>query len=386
MGMTRRPVLLAAVACLAATAVAGAAESPSHVYETRAGYVPLYRIVDDTGAAVRWDARLGRVDLERSGGRISFFVNDDLVVTRSGRVARLGQAFRQERGAILLPLAAMRHLFRELSLPGESWVFRDGVPARPDLVRTNLPAARVTNALQIRPVTGRIGLVVLDAGHGGRDPGAIGHGGLREADIVLDITERVVRRLRGDGLRVELTRKGNETVSLEQRADFANALLARGHRGLFVSIHANASLSSARRGYETYFLSPIASSSEARSTAAIENGSLVGDLPEKGSGPMEKIFSKMLVEEYRRESVQLADAIQAGLGAMIGGASPNREVRKANFYVMRCIFMPSVLVETGFITNPREAGLMRTVAYRERIAEGIARGIRIFIASTGGSR
>lgn len=384
MGGRRVPLRVLCLGLFMLSAVSPGLSAAS--WTSQGGFLPLATLIDDMGVEVRWHPVIGRLDLIRAGGRLTLSTESALVTSASGRVDRLSSPLAVRSGALLLPLDAMRHLYRELSLPGEIWSFTSN--ANPTAVRRLTNSAARSDLLQDTPRPGGKGidLVVLDAGHGGQDPGAVGYRGAHESVLVLDITRRVERRLKAAGIRVALTRKGNETVSLEKRADIANALLSKGNKGVFVSIHANASLSTSRRGYETYFLSPVASSAEARSTAAIENGALVADLPREGKGTMEKIFSSLLVEEYRRESVELASAVQKGLKDTIGRWSPDREVRKANFYVMRCIYMPSILVEVGFITNPAEASLLATDEYRERVADGIVRGIREFIRKSGAGR
>jgi N-acetylmuramoyl-L-alanine amidase len=363
---------------------ATAVSATSKAWSSPDGYLPLTTLIDDMGVEVRWHPVIGRLDLIRAGGRLTLSTGTSLVTSASGRVDRLSSPVLHRLGALFLPLDAMRHLYRELSLPGEIWSFAGESSARtvPRLTNT---AAKPDPAYD-KPIkkSHGIDLVVLDAGHGGRDPGAVGYRGAFESVLVLDVTRRVEKRLRAAGVSVALTRTGNQTVSLEKRADIANGLVSKGRKGIFVSIHANASLSSSRQGFETYFLSPIASSAEARSTAAIENGALAADLPQEGKGAMEKIFSNLLVEEYRRESVELAEDVQKGLKNIIGRWSPDRGVRKANFYVMRCIYMPAILVEAGFITNPAEAKLLATAEYRDRIADGIANGILEFIRKSEG--
>lgn len=384
--MSRSRVLLKAF-CLGLFLLSAASLNLlSSAWSSQDGFLPLATLIDDMGVEVRWHPVLGRLDLVRGSGRLSFSTTSALVTSSGGRVERISSPLTIRSGVLLLPLDAMRHLYRELSLPGEIWSFVSNASPRAARRLTNTAARPEPQRNTPRPEKKGIDLIVLDAGHGGQDPGAIGYRGAHEAVLVLDITRRVERRLKAAGFRVALTRKGNETVSLEKRADIANTLLSQGNKGLFVSIHANASLSTARRGFETYFLSPIASSAEARSTAAIENGALVADLPRGGTGTMEKIFSNLLVEEYRRESLELASLVQKGLRNTIGRWSPDRAVRKANFYVMRCIYMPSILVEVGFITNPAEANLLSSAEYREKVADGITRGIREFIRKSGAGR
>jgi N-acetylmuramoyl-L-alanine amidase len=351
------------------------------------GYIPLATLVEDMGLELHWNAVFGRIDLVRASGRITLFLNSQTVLEGSGRADTLPKRIIQVNGEAHLPLEILRFLYRELSFPGEVWVFGE-VERERRLTNIAPQTPRdVPVIVQPRVPSTGIDLIVLDAGHGGRDQGAVGHQGMRESTLVLDITKRVERKLKAlSGYRVELTRKGNETVSLEKRSEIANGFLAQGHKGIFVSIHANASLATSSRGYETFFLSPIASDAEARRTAAMENGALVADLPPEREGEMEAIFSGMLVEEFRRESVLLAESIQKGLTGQIGRNSPDRGVRKANFYVLRCVYMPSVLVEVGFITNPDEARLLNTDEYREKVADGIVQGIKNFLSAMETSR
>ena len=371
------------------------AEGPDRLFELRDGYIPLAALVDDMGLELHWNAIFGRIDLVRAEGRITLFLDSQTVLEGSGRVDTLSKKIIQVNGETHLPLEVLRFLYRELSLPGEMWAFREmgqqqrltNLAAQPKAQpKTNTPA--VTQP-KIQPQTSGHGidLIVLDAGHGGRDPGAVGFQGIRESTLVLDLTKRVESKLKAlSKCRVELTRRDNVFLDLKPRSEIANSFLAQGHKGIYVSIHANASLSASRRGYETYFLSPIASDAEARRAAAIENGALVADLPKEGEGGLEAIFSSMLVEEFRRESVLLAEHIQKGLASRIGGISPNRGVMKANFAVLRGTYMPSVLVEVGYITNPDEAKLLDTAEYREKVADGIAQGIKNFLAVMETSR
>jgi N-acetylmuramoyl-L-alanine amidase len=356
------------------------------VFESNAGYISLNALTYDMGLELHWDALLGRIDLIRSGKWLTLFLDSQIVLGTSGRVDYLEKKIAGKNGEIHLPLEVLRSLYRELSLPGEMWTFRES--AQREMRLTNLAPENKKEDPKITPPATPmkgINLIVLDAGHGGSDPGVVGYQGAYESTLVLDVTKRVENKLKGLSCRVELTRKGNETVSLIKRSEMANGFLAAGHKGIFVSIHANGSLDARARGYETYFLSPRASDAEARRVAALENGSLAADIPQNDEGALDAIFSNMLVEEHRWESVMLSEGIQKALKKEIGRQSPDRGVRKANFSVIRYTYMPSVLVEIGFITNPDEAKLLATADYREKIANGIAEGIRNFLtaAETG---
>ncbi len=216
--------------------------------------------------------------------------------------------------------------------------------------------------------------VVLDPGHGGRDPGAIGVRGIREKDVTLSIAREVAARLREDGRwEVRLTREGDQTLALEQRTAIANAFGA----DLFISIHANASPSRRAGGVETYYLER-ATDRAARRLAARENGG--GEVDE-----MEHILADVVLTAKVRESRRLAEDLQA---ALVGRLSQMKRglrdlgVKRGPFYVLAGAFMPAVLVETAFLTHPEEARLLGDSAFRRQAAEAIAAGIETFQEGT----
>ena len=213
--------------------------------------------------------------------------------------------------------------------------------------------------------------VVIDAGHGGKDPGALGPTGLREKTVTLQIAKMVREILQRHGVRVIMTREHDRFVSLRERVFIANSEGA----DLFLSIHCNASFSSRATGFESYFLSP-ASDDLARAVAAVENSVIMME----DSSYKEKEFLTILADlkyaEYRKESKMLAEIIQTNLSRTL--STPNRGVKSALFYVLKGLDAPAVLVEVGFISNPREERKLRQILYRRRIADALAQSILKF--------
>ncbi len=214
--------------------------------------------------------------------------------------------------------------------------------------------------------------IVLDAGHGGHDPGAIGPGGLQEKEVVLDVTQRVARLVdEGLGIKVALTRTGDYFVPLRDRTQFANKERAQ----LFVSIHANAHRDLGSEGVETYFLSSEATDNEARQVAALENG--VVQLEPGNSRAKVDILKTILWDlaqsEFQEESSQLAETVQDSVTRSLRIAS--RGVKQAGFYVLGGAAMPAVLVEIGFLTNKKEEQRLGELQYRERVARAIYAGL-----------
>jgi len=227
-----------------------------------------------------------------------------------------------------------------------------------------------------------IGFIVVDAGHGGKDPGAIGKSGIKEKLLTLQIARQVALELqkRLPGVDVVMTRTTDKFLELGERTEIANRLLKKGVNGIFVSIHCNAAVVSKISGFETYYLSQNPSNEEARTTAVLENNVIVFESPEKRKrySDVDIIEALMLNTQIQKESFMLASAIQKGLDKNITEFK-SKGVKKADFFVLRGCLMPSALVEVGYITNPKEKGFLTDTNYQKKLARGITEGIMSFI-------
>ena len=211
--------------------------------------------------------------------------------------------------------------------------------------------------------------VVLDPGHGGKDPGAVGIGGLLEKDIVLKVAKKVARKITKElGIEVTLTRKRDVFLRLEERTAIANTKQG----DLFISIHANSAESSKARGIETYYLD-LATTQDEMKIAAKENASAT-----KKFSDLQKILSSLMKNSKKNESAQLASLVQTNL---FNGLSKkfkdvrNHGVKKAPFIVLIGAQMPSILTEIAFISNPTEAKRVLSDRYLEAIADNITSGV-----------
>lgn len=223
----------------------------------------------------------------------------------------------------------------------------------------------------------KITTIVLDPGHGGIDPGAVGRTGFKEKQVNLGVALRLKDKLEKAGLKVVMTRTDDRYVSLADRVNCARMANA----DLFISIHANAAVRDrSKRGIETYFLSDAKTDWE-RAVAARENAALqfeVTDTNPVTTNDLNLILSDLAQNEFLLESQQLAASIQeAGVAAC---RTPNRGVMQANFYVLRVNFMPAVLVECGYMSNSTEVKLLAKKDFWEKIATGIFKGTKKFIA------
>jgi N-acetylmuramoyl-L-alanine amidase len=237
-----------------------------------------------------------------------------------------------------------------------------------DVYRPKEPAGGGQGTTVMEPLR----LIVLDAGHGGHDPGATGPSGVMEKDVVLDVTKRAARLVEeGLGVKVALTRSTDVFIPLRERTSFAS----RQHADLFVSIHANAHPQADSSGVEVYFLSSEASDSQARRTAALENDAIQLESPasRQKSDLLKSILWDLAQSEFQQESSAMAETV---LDSMTRSLSlVPRGVKQAGFYVLGGAPMPAILIEIGFVTNRKEERKLATPEYREAVARAIYAGL-----------
>jgi N-acetylmuramoyl-L-alanine amidase len=222
----------------------------------------------------------------------------------------------------------------------------------------------------------KIGRIVIDAGHGGHDTGTIGPHGLMEKDLCLDVALRLGSEIEEKlpGAEVIYTRKDDTFIPLEERTAIANEAKA----DLFISIHANSSHDPAARGIETYYLN-FATSAESMEVASRENANSQESLHD-----LQDLIQKIARNEKIEESKEFANDIQDNLTQrlqLVSHAEKNRGVKKAPFVVLIGANMPSVLSEISFVSNPGDEKLLRKPDQRQRIADGLYRGVATYLDS-----
>jgi N-acetylmuramoyl-L-alanine amidase len=217
--------------------------------------------------------------------------------------------------------------------------------------------------------------IVLDPGHGGNDPGAIGVGGLREKDVTLRLALALKPKLESRGFQVVMTRNGDRTLTLEERT-----AIAEGARGdVFVSLHANAAPRRALHGIETYYPDEN-HERHSETVVARENG-----IPRSELNALQRTLARLRVGEVSPKSRRLAEHLQQEL--VTGLPREYRPVndlgvKKGPFYVLFLSSMPSVLVESGFVTHAAEAKRLGDDRYVEALAEQIAQGLSDYRGAT----
>jgi N-acetylmuramoyl-L-alanine amidase len=222
-------------------------------------------------------------------------------------------------------------------------------------------------------------VVVIDAGHGGKDPGSIGPGGTHESLVTLKIAQALAKRINEEaGMEAKLTRNDDTFIELEQR--FA---IARDQKAdVFISIHADSFSSSSVRGSSVYVLSQRGATSEgARYLADLENRTdLVGGVSlEDKDRDVAQTLLQLSQDAVMVESASMAEQVLASLKAF--GKAHRRYVDQANFVVLRSPDVPSMLIETGFISNPSEEKNLKSTAYVGKLADAILDGLRNYFVT-----
>jgi N-acetylmuramoyl-L-alanine amidase len=296
---------------------------------------------------------------------------------RPGR--RLVRLFLRRAPLVIIPLILASFAF--LSNTGVPVAARTVAPAptatQPRVVHAGMTPMLMSDTLE--PVSASafplsVHRVVLDAGHGGTDPGASSTSNVSEKEITFDIQKRLGALLRANGFDVVVTRSDDRLIPLRERARLANGSAS----DIFVSIHVNSIPHPNNHGVETYYLGPT-NDPKLTQLAAAENltsGYALADL--------RKMLDRVYADVRRDESQRLATAVQLQLFSGLRGVDPGLEnwgVKRAPFIVLVATEMPAILAEVGCLSNDREAEMLRNGAYRQQIAQALFHGIHAYASA-----
>jgi N-acetylmuramoyl-L-alanine amidase len=304
--------------------------------------VYLKDVCDQNGIYWQWDPVSQVATLEYKGAKARVLVGSELVLIDKDRVT-LSAPVRTVRSTVVVPLDFQSKVISRL---------------RQESVRQ-----------QGYGLT-KVRKIVIDAGHGGKDPGAIGHMGVQEKDIVLDVSKRVRSILQERGYEVEMTRDKDEFISLEERTEFASRSMA----DLFVSIHANSSPVRNVNGFEVFTVDYLDFKERNEDQRKKNQNLMFRNLSMSNGDPdVMHIIADMLYVHKLAESDVLAQYFTKETTR--SAKTKNRGEKKSRFFVLRNTLVPAVLVEIGFLTNPKEAKLLQTLSYREKMARALAKSI-----------
>ena len=314
--------------------------------------ISLLKNAEKAGISVYWDSLSQTGLMEKNGHYISFRVGDELALLDNKKIA----------------ISDAPSLIN-----GELFVSEKFFQDAESFFKTE------ANALPYR-----VGAILIDPGHGGKDPGAnqtFNVGGkklsIREKDVTLSVGKILYSRLKAayPDKQIILTRSTDVFLSLAERTDIANNVKLKENEAiLYVSIHVNASLDKKASGYEVWYLSPGYRRTVLNAT---------GETTDKTLFP---ILNAMTEEEYTTESILIAKFIMDGLASQIGDKSKARGIKAEEWFVVRNANMPSVLVELGFLTNLEEAKNLSDSSYLQKASLGIFNGLSDFITHFERSR
>ena len=343
--------ILSAIYYLLTTVLTGCATVAPHVavpaYSINGvTYYPLVNLCDLRGVDIKYDTLIHAAYLSKDAKRVNLRVGDELVLVNDNLV-HLNSSIDIYQGTIVVPSQFKEQVFDVLF---------------PQVIATH---HRLSHE--------RINLikVVIDAGHGGNDPGAIGRNGLREKDVNLDIVRRLGDLLRAEGVYTVFTRSSDRFIPLSTRVNIAN----KSGADLFISIHSNANRSRSASGFEVYYVAPsISDSKRAYMTARSASLHLKNAVFASNSQDLQAIIWDMIYTNSRAESIELSHSLCKVMDSCINANILG--VKGARYQVLKGVRMPGILIEVGFVSNLNEERLLRTSVYRQKLAEGILEGIR----------
>lgn len=268
-----------------------------------------------------------------------------------------------KKGVHLIPKELAEEILTEFNIPVK-YIFRKNKiniekDAQPEFTRKQ----------------GGLDFIVIDAGHGGKDPGAFGYFESREKQITLKVARSLAKALESKlkDTKIYLTRNKDIFLSLERRSRLANSRQKKGKFGIFISLHCNATLTPRTNGFEIYYLSQNPGNEKERALQIREN------LSGQDRKYVKILESRLLTARIQHESKTLARSINTTFLTTLRGKVKGRGVRKADFAVLRGSLMPAVLVEIGYITNRNDLKQMKSEDFAKSFNEGIAKAIENFL-------
>ncbi len=311
----------------------------------------LITSAEKTGAQVYWDSLSGSGLLEKNGHQISFRAGDNLVLQD----------------------------YKTLAIT-DAPELKDGVLY---VSKNFLSNAEKLFKIENNESGYKIGAVLIDAGHGGKDPGAMDTHTVngkkitvKEKDVNLAVAKMLCARLKSayPDKKILMTRESDVFLSLAQRTEIANSVkLKDGEAILYISIHVNSSLDKKASGYEVWYLSPGYSRTVLDKNATDDKN-------------LFNVMNIMMEEEYLTESILIAKFIMDGLQTQVGNLATPRGIKAEEWFVIRNSKMPAVLVELGFLSNQKEAALLVDNSYLQKLSLGIYNGLAAFVTHFERSR
>lgn len=342
-------------------------------------YIPLKEYARQYQMEIGYSLSEHKITLIDNGLHYSFVPESNIIISSDGKIHTLKNPLIYQSGGYYISENEFNAIFNQ----APNNIHPPPTYQSNHQLNYSSPSASRSNNGSRTSLSDPIRTIIIDPGHGGSDPGNVPPGGnILEKVVTLALSIKVKEKLRSllPNIQIIMTRTNDRYVSLEDRTEYATGFSKPNEASLFISIHANATLNREVYGVETYYYSPSISNS----TRDIESFRL-SKLNQTYSVSIsqilqvQRILSKLLNEEMAEESRKLAMAVHSQLYQQIGTYTVDRGIKIHRFQVLAYINQPSILVETGFLTNPREAANLTSSWYQNKCAAGIAEGIKSFI-------
>jgi len=348
------------------------------------GYLRINDVAEIFGGTVDFDAIKHTATLQLERGEVEFLIDSCEVI-----IANVKRSMKKEtkiiEGRVWIPLeVVVTEAFGQVLGAKVSWDYASKTLSAVSEPTVAPPKEEVRGVSIVEPEVVplgpsleevkkmRIRTVVIDPGHGGKDPGAIGPRGTKEKDVVLKIAHKLAKELHQSlRTRVILTRYHDIFLTLADRTAIAN----REKADLFISIHCNASLKPHSKGFEVYFLSDEASDEEAEAVANMENAVIALENKREKGNEFSSILWSLAMNQFMNESSELCSLVVSQVEKDLAIAN-NRGVKQAGFRVLRGTKMPAILLELGFISNRSEERELCSSKFQKRLVESICSGVK----------
>jgi len=350
------------------------------------GYLKIDDVAEIFDGKVDFDPAKEKASIELNKGKAEFFVNSPEVIIDNIR-RKMRKETKIIEGEVWIPLeAVITKAFGQVLGTQLFWDYPNKtISTSEEVIAPPVKEEREEEITTLEPVKAkviattpetkkpraRIRTVVIDPGHGGKDPGAIGSRGSKEKDIVLKIAHKLAKELhRNLKTRVILTRYHDVFLPLAERTAIAN----RENADLFISIHANSALKSRTKGFEVYFLSDEASDEEAEAVANMENSVIALEEKKEKGNELSSILWSLAMNEFMNESCELCSLVASEVDKNLG-AVENRGVKQAGFRVLRGAKMPAILLEAAFISNRSEEKKLKSSKFHNELVQAVSTGV-----------
>ncbi len=342
-------------------------------------YISLFEFSKKNSLIIKSNFDFGYIDLIKKEKKIRIFLTMPYILYQD-KIKFMNEKIIFKNGEIFIPFSYKVEI--EKILTPETTVTSSSKTnivtfssSEKSVTSISMPKTNNMVSVKVKDSFKPMNCIIIDPGHGGKDPGGLGVGGLEEKKLVLEFSKILSKYLEKQNLKVFLTRSTDSYMTLKERIDLVKRLIDRGYNPLFISVHGNISLNPKIEGFEVYTLSDKASDEEAIAVEMKENINFDQE-DIKNTEELYEILKDLITDGLKMQSEKLAESLLKKIPQNLTGLKAHK---KANFYVLRYNFVPSTLIEIGYMSNLKEAKKLSDKNYLEKLASSVADGVKDFV-------